>query len=65
MRYPEIKVKLVGKDGNAFAILGNVRGALRKGGVHESEVKEFLQEAMSGDYTHMLVTCSEWVDVSA
>jgi hypothetical protein len=63
MKYPKIRVKLVGKDGNAFAILGNVKNALRKGGVPSEEVSEFMKQAMSGDYDHLLATCCEWVDV--
>lgn len=63
MKYPAIKVKLVGKDGNAFAILGNVNNALRKGGVDKAEIKAFMKQAMSGDYDHLLATCCEWVDV--
>lgn len=59
----DIKVKLVGTDGNAFALLGRMRDALRKGGVSETEIKAFMAEAMSGDYDHLLVTCVEWADV--
>lgn len=63
-RYPEIKVKLTGKDGNAFAVLGNVKRAMRKAGVEATEINLFLEEAMAGDYNHLLRTCMEWVDVS-
>lgn len=63
IRYPEIKVQLVGNDGNAYAILGNVRANLRRAGVSEVEIKEFMEEAMSGNYNHLLNTCSSWVDV--
>lgn len=56
-------VKLVGTDGNAFAILGKVKGALSKAGASTDEVKLFLDEAMSGDYNHLLRTCTEWVNV--
>ena len=63
MKYPKIKVKLVGKDGNAFAILGSVATAMREAKLEESEIKEFRKEATSGDYNHLLRTCMEWVDV--
>ncbi|NLS80141.1 MAG: hypothetical protein GXY76_23115 [Chloroflexi bacterium] len=62
-KYPQVKVKLVGEDGNAFAILGRVTKALRKGGVSREEVDAFLHEAMSGDYDHLLWTVMDWVDV--
>lgn len=63
-RYPKIKVQLAGKDGNAFAIIGRVQRALRKGNVPETEVRQFLDEATSGDYNNVLETCTRWVDVS-
>ena len=35
IRYPNIKAKLTGTDGNAYAILGRVLRALREAGVDE------------------------------
>lgn len=64
IKFPDIKVKLTGRDGNAFAIMGAVSAALRKHKVPAAEVKEFTDECMSGDYNHLLVTCAEWVSVS-
>ena len=64
IKYPKIKVKLVESDGNAFAILGRVKQALRKGGVANEEINKFLHEAMDGDYNHLLQTCMAWVEVS-
>jgi hypothetical protein len=63
MSKTKIKVKLVGTDGNAFAIIGKVREALKKGG-HADLASEFTKEAMSGDYDHVLQTCFEYVDVT-
>jgi hypothetical protein len=63
MKYPNVKVKLVGKDGNAFAILGSVRVALKKAKVPQTEIDAFLSEAMSGNYDNLLQTCMKWVDV--
>lgn len=62
-KYPKIKVKLVGMDGDAFAILGRVREALRKAGVDPVERVAFSKEAMSGDYSNLLATCTRWVSV--
>ena len=58
-RHPEIEVTLIGEEGNAFSILGRVQRALREGGVPDSEVREFLDEASSGDYDHLLATVIE------
>ena len=63
IKYPKIKVTLVGEDGNAFFIIGKVKQALRKAKVPEEEVKNFMTEAMSGDYDHLLQTCMKWVNV--
>ena len=62
-RYPDINVKLVGEDGNASFIIGRVRQALRRGGVDETEVEKFTEEAKSGDYDHLLRTAMRWVEV--
>lgn len=64
IKYPNIKVKLSGTDGNAFALLGKVKTALRKGGVSADDVSTFFKEAMSGNYDQLLQTCMKWVDVS-
>ena len=63
-KYPEISVKLIGENGNAFAILGRVRAALRSGGVAAPEVTAFLSEATSGDYNHLLQTVVKWLEVT-
>lgn len=63
-KYPDIRVRLTGKDGNAFNLLGLVQQGLRKGKVPKLEQDEFLKEAMSGDYDHLLQTCMAWVKVS-
>lgn len=62
-KYPEIVVQLTGNDGNAFAIISNVRRELRRGGVSHNEILEFQREAMSGDYDNVLQTCIRWVTV--
>lgn len=64
VRYPDITVHLAGQDGNAFAILGRVRAALRRRGVAKKEIHTFTEEATAGDYDHLLQTCMRWVDVT-
>jgi hypothetical protein len=61
-RYSCITVELVDHDGNAFAILGRVQREMRREGVPASEVSQFVEEATSGDYDHLLATCLRWVD---
>ena len=64
VKYPNVTVTLVGEDGNAFAILGAVSRALKKADVPKPEINQFMDEAESGDYDHLLQTCMKWVDVS-
>lgn len=55
-------VKLIGKNGNAFFILGTVRKALLKNGM-EQEAKEFMEKATAGDYDNLLKVVMDYVDV--
>lgn len=64
VRYPDVKVQLVGMDGNAFAIMGRVSCALRKAKVPQEEIDAYLEESMSDDYDNLLQTAMQWVDVS-
>jgi len=63
MKYPNIKVQLTGEDGNAFAVIGAVTKALRAERVPKAEIDAFRNEAMAGDYNHLLRACMAWVDV--
>lgn len=62
-KYSEVEVELVGQDGNAFYIMGAVKKALLRHGIGKEEVNEYLEEAMSGDYDHLLVTTMRWVTI--
>ena len=57
-----IRVRLVGEDGNAFAIIGRVRSALRRDG-REDLIEAFTHEATAGDYDHVIQTCLRYVDI--
>lgn len=50
-------------DGNAFAILGTVKRAMRRGKIDPEIIKEFMKEATSGDYDHLLRTVMDYVDL--
>ena len=62
-RYPNVKVHLVGHDGNSFAIVGRVGLAMRRAQVPEADIKAFMLEATSADLSHLLRTCLNWVGV--
>ncbi len=62
MRYPQVKVKLVDTDGNAYVILANCSQAAKLVGVSKEEIAKFQKEAMAGDYDNLLRTCMMWFD---
>lgn len=59
-KYPNITVALTGQDGNAFTILGHCREAARDAGLPEHEIAAFTDDAMAGDYDHLLQTAMRW-----
>ena len=60
----DVDVQLTGTDGNAFALMARVTQGIREGGGTKADESEFMKEAMSSDYNHLLRTCMEWVNVS-
>ncbi len=57
------KVKLIGTDGNAAAIMGTCRRALIAAG-QADRVPAFTAEAMTGDYSDVLQAAEKYCDVS-
>lgn len=60
-KYPEIEVQLSGNDGNAFAIMGAVKKALKQAKVPADEIAEYTKQSMSGDYDNLLRVAMAWV----
>jgi len=58
-----LTVKLIGRDGNAFAILGTCLEAMRRNKISKEEIEEFKKQAMSGDYNNLLRVVTEWFEV--
>ena len=52
----KVDLELVGVDGNAFNVVGVFRRQARKEGWEEAEIGKVTEEAMSGDYNHLLAT---------
>lgn len=64
VKYPHIEVELIGRDGNAFGILAAVRKEMNKDpDIEKVDIDEFLAQATSGDYYHLLQVVKEWVTV--
>ena len=62
-RHPNVRVKLIDQDGNAFAILGRVTRELRRASIPRAEIDAFTGEAMAGNYDHLLQTVCSTVEV--
>ena len=60
----DIKVELIGNDGNAFSIMGAVTKAMRRAGVSKEEQDLYFKEATAGNYDQLLATTMKWVEVS-
>lgn len=64
-KYPDVEVPLSGEDGNAVAMVTRVVLALRdEADIGRHETDRFRDEALSGDYNHVLDTIEKWVSVS-
>lgn len=61
-KYPDVHVKLIGEDGNAFSILGRVSKAMKREGISAEEIAEFRAEAESGDYDNLMTTVVKYVN---
>jgi len=53
-----VKCKLVGQDGNAFFLMGHFKNCAKKSGWTKEEIDEVMEEAMSGDYNHLVCVLS-------
>lgn len=62
-KFPDAVVQLTGQDGNAGNILALVNLGLWRAGASRAEINEFREEALSGDYNHLLRTAMKWVTV--
>lgn len=64
VKYPKITVKLVGKDGNIFNLMGLVQKAMREAGVPKDDRSQFLKEvSFSNSYDQALQVIMRWVKV--
>lgn len=62
-KYPDITVRLVGEDGNAFSIIGRATAAMRRAGLSQNEIQMFLDDATSGDYGYLLITVMNYFTI--
>jgi hypothetical protein len=50
--------------GDARFIFVDVEKAIRKAGATTEQVNEWYDEAMAGDYDHVLRTATQWVKIA-
>ena len=55
----QVKLTLVGLDGNAYSLMGAFSQAARQQGWTKEEIKVIIDECTSGNYDHLLVTLME------
>lgn len=53
---------LVGVDGNTFAVMGYVSNAMRRSGFTSKERDDYLADAQSDDYNHLLAVSVDMVE---
>ena len=63
MKYEKPTVKLVGEDGNAYAIIGRCMKALKKAGYSPEYINKYVDESTSGDYDNLLQVAHKYCDV--
>ena len=51
---------LVGKDGNAFSLIGYTARCMKECGLRD-EINEMRERAMSGDYYNLIAVCDEYI----
>ena len=57
-----VTVKLSGNDGNAFAIMGSVRNALKKAGATKEQLDQYTMDSIIGDYQNVLRVASRYLN---
>jgi len=60
VKHPDITVKTLSYT-EAFSMLARVKVALKINGVPQHEIDSFVEEALTGDYYHLIKTVKEMV----
>lgn len=58
-----MKYDLVGIDGNAYSVMGYVTNALKQEGLGKLK-DEYIKDATSSDYNHLLAVSIHYVDLA-
>ena len=60
-----VVVELAGPSGNAYAIMGMARKAMKREGATNAQVDQYIKEATSNDYKNLLGVTNRWVTLEA
>lgn len=61
--FPNAETVVIVGQPNAFEILGNVQGSLRRAGVSKEIIDGFLAEATSGNYDYLCSVAESYVNI--
>jgi hypothetical protein len=60
VKIKQVKLRLIGIDGNAFSVLGAFRRQAKKENWTSEEIDAVCDEAQTGNYAHLLVTIMKY-----
>ena len=53
---------LIGVNDNAFSVMGETKRLLKRAGASQEFTDDYLKQAMSGDYDHLLAVSAAFLD---
>lgn len=63
-RFPTVHVSLLNALGNSHNIVSRTASALKDESVPDSAVQDYITEALSQDFEHMIATTAKWVTLT-
>ena len=60
-KFPAAVLDTATLNGNAFAVMGAARRAMRRVGATQADLDAYAKAAMGGDYDNLLRMTMEWV----
>lgn len=60
--FDKVKVKILGEDGNGFAIMGRVLKAMKEAEIPKEIRDKYIKEVTSGDYNNLLTVTLQYVE---
>jgi hypothetical protein len=64
-KYPNVRVELLRRKPNPFAVLGLCQQAARKAGLPKEEIDAFKDDALRCTYDNLIAAAGRWFDIGA